>query len=315
MDYRLHCRVLTPAAVALLVAASAGAGLQEVVIRVVAPSGEPLHRARVDVSHLDFAKTPGYTDCNGEIHLLMTPGVMSVEASYPGCETLRADDVSLGPDAGRELTLQFQPGQCPETLSPKERAALRNDSLTSPSSVYATVVPEYDLVLRNVLLKNSPHNPYVRVIVRPSFESEWMVEIDQPVEDSATIRLIEVEAPVWNTSEPRRQPSRVTTGTISRSIAQEVRRAWMGMLDRTQPPHANTRGFDGTTYLFSAWVSGRGDIEGEVWSPPECNITSDLVRIGNTMRSLVRREISPADAERRLRMSAGRLLEELAQLE
>ena len=70
---------------------------------------------------------------------------------------------------------------------------------------------------------------------------------------------------------------------ISLEFAGVIQRAWGRMLHNTRYPAAVTAqiyGKDGSTYEFSARVSGVGDLRGETWSP-QGGLTAEIVSLGD----------------------------------
>jgi hypothetical protein len=47
-------------------------------------------------------------------------------------------------------------------------------------------------------------------------------------------------------------------------------------------------GTEGTTYHFSAWIEGRGDLSGHVWTPEPESKTGQLVELVEAMAEFVR---------------------------
>src|SRR5262245_20119709 len=71
------------------------------------------------------------------------------------------------------------------------------DVVQSPLSSAAWEA-EYDDALRKTLLGDADDKPYVRVIVKPAFWPEWMIEVETPASARAVVRLVEAKGHVWN---------------------------------------------------------------------------------------------------------------------
>jgi hypothetical protein len=293
------------------------ADLRSVTIRVLDGQDRPLHMATVVVDQADFAKTSVQTNCEGAVYFALMPGPLRIEASFPGCATARLEETIARQPKEPDVEYRIKLSDCNHVLSPSDQVELKADYLESPSSIFSQpdLILVYNTAVREVLIKQSPGDPYVRMIVRPSFKPEWMVEMDKPTGPTATVRLVEADRLIWTGGgTPRRPRTHTFVATVSVGTAERVRAAWLGMLDRTRPVQPGTGGFDGDTYLFSSFVVGRGSLEGEVWSPPPCNLTGDLVDLGSTLRMAATKELSGVDAEARLLKQAERILSGLAGL-
>ena len=73
-----------------------------------------------------------------------------------------------------------------------------------------------------------------------------------------------------------------TDREISLSLATAIQRAWGRMLQHTKYPAKVSLGMDGTTYQFSVWAQGFGDLNGETWSPDK-GLTAEMVEIGKAL--------------------------------
>jgi hypothetical protein len=166
--------------------------------------------------------------------------------------------------------------------------AERGQDLETPGSIFTSSgdLARYQYEVQRALLKDSPFNPYVRMVVMPSWGPEWMIEVDPPSEFKATVRLVEAVGPAWHRGKPREVRARTKTATIAGETADTLRGAWWTMLRRVIPRQL-TVGFDGTTFLFGSWEAGLGIVEGEAWSPPTGTQCDALVQLGVALRSYV----------------------------
>ena len=76
---------------------------------------------------------------------------------------------------------------------------------------------------------------------------------------------------------------------ISLGLAVAIQRVWAKALHLTRYPSGLSNGLDGTTYQFSVWVRGLGNLQGETWSP-ERGLPRDLVTIGSDLIDFVRKD-------------------------
>jgi hypothetical protein len=87
-----------------------------------------------------------------------------------------------------------------------------------------------EYAVRKTLLAQSSDSPYVRLIVMPSFEPEWMVEVSEPSGGAAQIRLVVTSRPVWNGGQPEVQSVGTRLATLNLETAELLRRTWIAML-------------------------------------------------------------------------------------
>jgi len=188
----------------------------------------------------------------------------------------------------------------------------RGTDLEVPGSIFANgegLLAKYDYFVGKVLLKDSHYAPHVRMLVRPSWCCEWMVEIEKPTGDTAIVRYVVANRSIWHGAKPRATSVTTLERTVDAATAGSLRDAWMHMLERTTPRQPAV-GFDGATYLFMAFVQGRGNIEGEVWSPPNDSPTGRLVGLGTMLRDYVSVDSRPTVTSEALRQAAETLVAE-----
>ena len=65
------------------------------------------------------------------------------------------------------------------------------------------------------------------------------------------------------------------------------------MLLEVRHPKKSKAGFDGTTYHFSAWVAGRGDLSGHIESPDPESKPGQLARLAEAVAEFARGAGSP----------------------
>jgi hypothetical protein len=64
---------------------------------------------------------------------------------------------------------------------------------------------------------------------------------------------------------------------IDEALGNRIAIVWESMLMAVRYPEKPSLGLDGTTYHFSIWISGRGVLNGKVWSPAPKTKTAALV--------------------------------------
>jgi hypothetical protein len=78
---------------------------------------------------------------------------------------------------------------------------------------------------------------------------------------------------------------------ISRKLAEEIKTIWEKMLLDVKHPKEVIDGMDGVTYNFSAWVKGRGEISGHIWSPKSGSKTGKLTSLVLVMGDYARGKV------------------------
>ena len=174
--------------------------------------------------------------------------------------------------------------------------ALGQDHLGVPSSVLSGFksLVDYDRMVRDTLLARTAEDPYVRAIVEPSFQSEWVVDVTPPTGGVAQIQLVVATRPVWNGGTPLVQPIQRSDGTLTSDLAERLRRIWLNMLQGVRPSAKPRLGLDGVNYHFAAFVQGEGILAGEVWTPATDTRPERLVRL-----AMLLREVAEAPSSRR----------------
>lgn len=137
-----------------------------------------------------------------------------------------------------------------------------------------------------------------RFITRPSFEAETCVSvyknpdttrITHSNESKYFITTTKASESIWY-SMPQNNHTRTdspievtrTDREISQHLAISIQRVWGRMLQHTKYPAKVSLGLDGTTYQFSVWVKGIGNLHGETWTPDK-GLPAEMVAIGKEL--------------------------------
>ncbi len=78
---------------------------------------------------------------------------------------------------------------------------------------------------------------------------------------------------------------------ISLELAQQIKVVWEKMLLDVKHPEKPIDGMDGVTYYFSAWIKGRGELSGHVWSPRSGSKTARLKALAEAIRDYARGKV------------------------
>lgn len=135
----------------------------------------------------------------------------------------------------------------------------------------------------------------------PSFQADWAIAVDETIPDGIrskyphrnlvpqSERLYSITMTEASSSKEGAPLSRWDR-QISLELAIAIQRAWARMLLLTRYPAGVSRGLDGTTYRFSTFVRGMGDLEGETWSPDE-GLPAEMVALGESLKDFTVKQI------------------------
>ena len=181
------------------------------------------------------------------------------------------------------------------------QAASAQEHLIPDCSVLAE--PDgYMLKIRHVFAQAFEEHVSLRAIVIPSFEKEYAVGL-QATKEGTEAFFLSPSSQVWNTEvlkeyeegkmrayvngkpvalqdDKNYQRLKRTTPSdyrkigvtrrarpIPKDLADRITALWHERLLDVRHPTELVDGCDGETYYFSAWVWGRGQLSGHVWSP------------------------------------------------
>jgi len=146
---------------------------------------------------------------------------------------------------------------------------------------------EYDQAVRKTLLSEATDSPFLRMLVEPSFQPEWVVDVLKPDGDHAVIRVVTAKSPAWSGGTPVVSSTITEDGAIPAELAGLIKRTWVLALRGTRyPKPSNTIGLDGATFEFVSFVEGEGNFAGQAWSPENGSIAGRLVEEGVMLRNL-----------------------------
>ena len=204
------------------------------------------------------------------------------------------------------------------------RAALSQDHLIPDVGVL--VDPDvYHQKIRHVFGQAFDKDVTLRVVVLPSFKNEYAVGV-RIKDEAAEVFLLEPSSSIWDTElvrlskaghirtfslkggkeipldddEDFKELKRKTPADyrtikanrkarpIPRDLADRLQKLWGDMLLGVKHPAEPINGDDGVTYHFSAWLLGRGDLSGQVWSPDEDSKTGRLTALVEELAAYVK---------------------------
>jgi hypothetical protein len=140
-----------------------------------------------------------------------------------------------------------------------------------------------------------------RMVVLPSTFSEWQVSVYLRNDGEAKLEAVVAKRSVYQTNHEEKQGTVVLKenpdiGTpdyylapVERSVAEAIGRVWSRVIHRSQLPKPQPWGpTDGTSYIFSRWVQGEGEICGETHEPVAGSIPERLTVLGKNLLKFAR---------------------------
>lgn len=150
----------------------------------------------------------------------------------------------------------------------------------------------YQTVARSLTsgVERSMGSGNLRIIVLPSFEKEWLLQIN-------FFDTEKDECPIVILSLPERRVSsgdllsvvknELVKKCIDKKLAGEVSQAVKLVMKETRYSQNVSSGLDGTTYYFSSFVDGLGVVDATTWSPPENTKMNCLVNLARSLKEYV----------------------------
>ena len=162
--------------------------------------------------------------------------------------------------------------------------SFKNNHLEVPYSIFNTpgIVLNYEVQVKEILLKDAPLYPYVQMVVLPSFEAEWMVSIAQPKDGIFQVEYVTVNQQIWANKKLQDIKQIKKSAVIPEALANDINHVWKKMLKNVRYPEQDRLGLDGTTFYFIA-----DDLVGRAWSPQENSLVGMQTSIGELLRDYV----------------------------
>ncbi len=210
------------------------------------------------------------------------------------------------------LVVLAAPANAPDHLNPDTSAFADPDS--------------HLLKCRHVFASAFEHEVTLRALVLPSFTKEYVVGI-QVGDAGAEAFVLEPSSSIWDTElldmykKGEIGPSLTSDGKeipldqdqaykalkkrapedyrairaicqarrLPRAVADEIKTLWKAMLlEVRHSEEEDEDGLDGITYHFSAWVPGRGDLSGHIWTPEPESKAGQLARLAEALADFAR---------------------------
>jgi hypothetical protein len=205
-------------------------------------------------------------------------------------------------------------------------SSLRAQDHLIPDTDVFTDPDEYKLKMRHIFARAFEDDVKLRVLVTPSFSAKESVAGLNETDNAVEAFVLEPSSSIWDTellkmyatgeiglastmdgkeipleqdkayqklkkntpADYRAIKAKRLARPIPKEVAGEIKGLWKEMLLNVKHPAESEDGLDGTTYDFSAWIYGRGDLSGHIWSPKPESKTGRLTRLADTLADYAR---------------------------
>lgn len=145
--------------------------------------------------------------------------------------------------------------------------------------------------IKEKLYENLQEDFHIRMLVRPSFDSEYIFQINREVSNNEAenfvVRLHKTKSNLWYAKDNYKKINvEIHEGLINKSDAELLTSAFVKLIKTTRFERSDFDVFDGTNYLLSAFTYGFGDISGNVQSPQNNDVKELVDVVENLIRQL-----------------------------
>ena len=137
---------------------------------------------------------------------------------------------------------------------------------------------EYFSNIRSILFKDLSDSPEIRYFVRPSFDTEYVLQIEHDRDsDKYFIVFHRAKQSIWSTEDKQSIAVVKRQNRISKSDVDLIKDLYINAIKKTKYIESDLIGLDGTTYLFTVFDFGLKT--GQTWSPREGTKMHELTLI------------------------------------
>jgi len=141
---------------------------------------------------------------------------------------------------------------------------------------------EYYANIRSILFKGMLDNPVLRYLVIPSFETEYVLQVDRgEANNKYYINVRRGKQSIWYEKDKSKIEVEKWRNSISLEDLELIKQLYRNAILKTQYVVRNTIGMDGTRYYFS--VNDMGSMSGQTWSPGKGSTMEKLVNISEAI--------------------------------
>ncbi|MCV9386188.1 hypothetical protein [Reichenbachiella ulvae] len=169
-----------------------------------------------------------------------------------------------------------------------ERTAIESDHLEPVDSYfdYFKYEIDYKNKIRSFLLDTLNKRPLARLLVLPSFTSEYVINLEN-IEGTYVVTKVSVDRSIWYAENPDDIKIIISERSISKTLADKIDNLFETALDQTKYKNNGMMGTDGTTYYFTS-IGNSGRRTATKWSPRKGTKINQLIGITEalTLRNL-----------------------------
>lgn len=141
---------------------------------------------------------------------------------------------------------------------------------------------EYYANIRSILFKGMLDYPVLKYVVRPSFEPEYVLQIDRgEANNKYYINVRRAKENIWYAKDKSNVEVEKWRNSISTEDVELIKQLYRNAILKTQYVVRNTIGMDGTTYIFTN--NDMGLMSGQTWSPGKGSTMEKLVTISEAI--------------------------------
>jgi len=151
---------------------------------------------------------------------------------------------------------------------------------------------EYNQKIKEKLYEGLEEDFHIRMLVRPSFDAEYIFQVDRDIKnyeaESFVVRFQKAKSSLWYAEENYKKVNvKKYQAQINKEDAELLTKAFGKVAQTTRYERNDLLMFDGTNYLLSTFVSGIGEISGNVQSPDGGEIKELIDVVENLIKQTV----------------------------
>lgn len=141
---------------------------------------------------------------------------------------------------------------------------------------------EYYSNIRTILFEGLSDSPKIRYFVRPSFGTEYVLQIEYDSEnDKHYIVHHRAKQSIWYSKNKQRIEVKKSRKRISKSDTELIKNLYINAVKKTKYIESDLIGLDGTTYVFTVFDNGLKT--GQTWSPRKDTKMHELAQISEKL--------------------------------
>jgi len=145
---------------------------------------------------------------------------------------------------------------------------------------------EYYGNIRSILFNGLSESPEVRYFVLPSFETEYVLQVERGRDTKNQVIVKRAKQSIWYTKDKSTIEVETWKNSLSQKDVDLIKQLYHNAIMKTQFVGHNTSGADGTRFYFS--VNNLGLNTGQTWSPSGDTKMGKLTQISEKLMEEVK---------------------------